>query len=268
MNRDLFAIGEAARLRGMTVKALRFYGRIGLFEPRYIDPKTKYRYYSAEQFIRLDIIKAARAMGMGLKEIKALFARGDADALMGALKARREAVEERIAGLRRTAASIDAAASAISDSLATAGQRGAYVREIPERRILIREIRGVLDAAAADAGYASLERSIEERRLINRYGTGIVLARDGNKSFRPSGFFAVVGIDEGSTVSGLSSLPAGRYLCVRYGAGNALSQQAKFRARLKREKLEPLMIVQADTLDDVFSEGSAQAELQALLRGA
>ena len=44
-----FPIGRFARLTGLTVRAVRHYGELGLLEPAYIDPDTGYRYDAPDQ---------------------------------------------------------------------------------------------------------------------------------------------------------------------------------------------------------------------------
>src|SRR5512138_193567 len=56
MQKKLFSIGEVSKIKGVTKKALRFYERIGLLKPHYINPFNRYRYYSIEQFVYIDII--------------------------------------------------------------------------------------------------------------------------------------------------------------------------------------------------------------------
>lgn len=54
-----FTIGEFAKLRGININSLLYYEKIGILKSDYIDPKTKYRYYSSSQFSALDLIMLA-----------------------------------------------------------------------------------------------------------------------------------------------------------------------------------------------------------------
>lgn len=69
MKEDLLSITELAKLRGVTTETLRHYDRIGLFKPDYVDPETRYRYYSITQYEKLGTIKELRQLGMSLEEI-------------------------------------------------------------------------------------------------------------------------------------------------------------------------------------------------------
>ncbi|BBF43551.1 transcriptional regulator, MerR family [Lachnospiraceae bacterium KM106-2] len=65
----LFRIGEISKIYHLPVKTLRFYSDCGLLTPAYIDPSSGYRYYSIDQFVRIDIIRNSKRMNMSLEEI-------------------------------------------------------------------------------------------------------------------------------------------------------------------------------------------------------
>ena len=44
--KDLYQIGEVARLFHLSISLLRHYDKTGLVTPEYTDPDTGYRYYS------------------------------------------------------------------------------------------------------------------------------------------------------------------------------------------------------------------------------
>ncbi len=68
----IFSIGEIAKLFNLSTQTLRLYDRIGLLKPSYINETTGYRYYSIDQFIKLECIKRCKVMGFSLDEIKEL----------------------------------------------------------------------------------------------------------------------------------------------------------------------------------------------------
>ena len=66
----LFSIGEVSKIKEITIKALRYYHKMGILIPKYIDETTGYRYYSMKDFNTIDLIKQCKAMGLSLEEIK------------------------------------------------------------------------------------------------------------------------------------------------------------------------------------------------------
>ena len=62
------SITEMAKLRNVTTETLRYYDRIGLLKPDYLD-KNNVRYYSVLKYEQLETIKELQQMGLELKEI-------------------------------------------------------------------------------------------------------------------------------------------------------------------------------------------------------
>jgi MerR family copper efflux transcriptional regulator len=96
-------IGKLARSAGVGVDTIRFYERARLL-PRPRRTASGYRLYSAGDADRLRFIRRAKALGFTLDEIGELLAlsgRRDVKAVKAAAEARLEAVEHKIAELRR-----------------------------------------------------------------------------------------------------------------------------------------------------------------------
>ena len=70
---NLLSITELAKLRQVTSETLRYYDSIGLITPDYVDPQTRYRYYSIRQYEKLGTIKELRQLGMSIHDITDYF---------------------------------------------------------------------------------------------------------------------------------------------------------------------------------------------------
>lgn len=62
-----FSIGEVSRLKGISIKALRYYDKIGILKPAYVNPDTGYRYYLPNQLFLIDFILFCVEMDIPLK---------------------------------------------------------------------------------------------------------------------------------------------------------------------------------------------------------
>ena len=69
MNKEFLSIGEMAKLKGIGIKALRYYEKIGLLLPAYVNEQTGYRYYTLNQSAEIDIIITCIYLGIPLKEV-------------------------------------------------------------------------------------------------------------------------------------------------------------------------------------------------------
>ncbi|RIN24743.1 MerR family transcriptional regulator [Staphylococcus succinus] len=82
----LFTIGEMSTLFRTSIQTLRYYDKIGILTPEYIDNRTHYRYYSTNQFERLNTIKYLRALDISLKNISEFFNEKNVDTLLSILE--------------------------------------------------------------------------------------------------------------------------------------------------------------------------------------
>jgi len=69
MKNNLLSIGELSKFTGVGVQSIRYYERLKLLEPAYIDPETKYRYYSFEQGYLVEIIRICIELDIPLKNL-------------------------------------------------------------------------------------------------------------------------------------------------------------------------------------------------------
>lgn len=69
----MFKIGDFARINKVSVKTLRHYDEIGILQPDKTNINSGYRYYSAEQMVRLNQILAFKEAGFSLSEIADIF---------------------------------------------------------------------------------------------------------------------------------------------------------------------------------------------------
>ncbi len=82
----MFRIGEFSHIGRVSTRLLRYYDKLGLLAPGFVDPQTGYRYYTADQLPRLNRVLALKEMGMSLDEIESLIdADVPADQLRGML---------------------------------------------------------------------------------------------------------------------------------------------------------------------------------------
>jgi DNA-binding transcriptional MerR regulator len=94
-------IGQAARLAGVTAKALRHYDQIGLLHPAATDPATGYRRYEQDQVDQARLIRRLRELELPLEEVRRLLGLADdRAAFREALGQHRRRVEARLIRLR------------------------------------------------------------------------------------------------------------------------------------------------------------------------
>ncbi|WDV44147.1 MerR family transcriptional regulator [Clostridiaceae bacterium M8S5] len=65
----MYRIGLFSKMNRITTKTLRYYEKIGLLKPAYIDDETGYRYYTSNQLPKLHKIITLKQMGLSLTDI-------------------------------------------------------------------------------------------------------------------------------------------------------------------------------------------------------
>lgn len=137
MLRQLFRIGEMAKLFGMNIRTLRFYDQIGLLCPIYTDPDTRYRYYSTEQFERLNTIRYLRAQGVSLDDIAAQLSRRAPDQVLELLERQQRQVVLQLKELRGVQKHLESRVSQIKDAVRADRLNRIWIEEHPARPMAV-----------------------------------------------------------------------------------------------------------------------------------
>ncbi len=133
-----FSIGEAAKAVHTTSETLRHYDRIGLVKPSKKDEWTNYRYYTKQDIVRLNTVRALQLMDLPLQEIKRVLEYDDLEKIIGFLVQAEKKADEKMAALQYSKAKIQLAKADYERKLQ--GQqkfKGTVLKEIPERVILL-----------------------------------------------------------------------------------------------------------------------------------
>ena len=132
--RELFRIGDVAKMFRLSVSSLRHYEKIGLVQPEYIDRETGYRYYSTRQFECLNTIRYLRVLDMPLPQIADFLKNRDVARIQGMLCQQKEAVIRKQRELRSIERKIDRRLEQLHDALHAEKER-IELRQVPPRRV-------------------------------------------------------------------------------------------------------------------------------------
>jgi DNA-binding transcriptional MerR regulator len=93
----MFTIGDFAALGRVSVRMLRHYDSIGLLEPATVDSGSGYRFYRADQLLRLNRIIALKDLGFTLEQVRSILDdQVDVEQLRGMLRLRRAQLEAQL----------------------------------------------------------------------------------------------------------------------------------------------------------------------------
>ena len=68
--KELYTIGEVSKLIGISSQTLRYYDKIGVVKPAFVNEATGYRRYTYDQINYIDRIKYLQDFGLSLDEIR------------------------------------------------------------------------------------------------------------------------------------------------------------------------------------------------------
>ena len=133
-----FSVGEAAKAAHTTSETLRHYDRIGLVKPSKKDEWTNYRYYTEQDIVRLNTVRALQVMDLPLKEIKKVLEYDDLEKIIDFLEQTEKKADEKMAALQYSKSKIALAKADYERKLKARDQlTGTVVKELPERVILL-----------------------------------------------------------------------------------------------------------------------------------
>lgn len=133
---NYYSIGEMAKLNNVSIETLRHYDRQKLLSPDFINEKTGYRYYSAKSFMKMDIIKKCRAIGLPLEEIKDVMKDYDSlESIMNVLENQKMIVDKKLMELHSIHSSIRALQSDIKKAL-NVGINNIFIKDNDERQLI------------------------------------------------------------------------------------------------------------------------------------
>ncbi|WP_221567805.1 MerR family transcriptional regulator [Alkalihalobacillus sp. TS-13] len=130
-----FRIGEVAKLFQLSTSTLRYYDEIGIFQPKYTDPDSQYRYYTIEQFVVLDTIIFLKKNGFSIKDIQQHIEKRTPENTKGLLERKLREVEEEMERLKKVSEKIQGKIATIEEGLSLRANPSLMYRWFPERAI-------------------------------------------------------------------------------------------------------------------------------------
>lgn len=130
------SITELSKRKNITTETLRHYDRIGLFKPDYVDPKTKYRYYSYGQCEKIGTIIELRNLGLSLRELQEYLSSRNIQSSYKLLAGKSMEIAETIRQLKATQMEINAKVANLKAAIQADESAQIKYCEFPDRYVL------------------------------------------------------------------------------------------------------------------------------------
>ena len=204
-----FSVGETAKAVHTTSETLRHYDRIGLVKPSKKDEWTNYRYYTEQDIVRLNTVRALQLMDLPLKEIKKVLEYDDLEKIVDFLAKAERKADEKIAALQYSKSKIQSAKADYEKKLQIRkNPNGVFIKDFPERVILLSD---TLEAPTLDNLW----------NYLSHFYDKVTPALKEQFSFEDlAGIYTENGVSRlfavcirYAEIDGLKVLPKGKYLC-------------------------------------------------------
>lgn len=215
--KELFQIGEIARLFHISVGTLRHYEKIGLLQPEYIDIHTGYRYYSTQQFECLNTIRYLRVLDTPLEQISVFLNNKNIDSIRQVLENQKLEISKKMNELEIIEKKIDNRLLQLESAVASEFDIIKIVN-IPTKRIVW--IRNSLSIK----NHLDLEFSIRQLELhqnkalvfLGKVGVGISKEHLENGEYETYDRVFLI-LDEEDTYNGeITEIPENTSVVIRY----------------------------------------------------
>lgn len=259
----LYSIGDVSKLKDVTIKALRYYHKVGILVPRYIDERSGYRYYSLDQFIHLDVIKGCRALGTSIEELQMIFKTCQTDELILFLQQKKKEASQQMIKMQQIMADIDRLTDAVVTSKNLLQELQITVQFLNKRPIIKTQCREVGDLKEL-ISYSELEKLSQELGLVPSLQRGMMYAYNVKGNREPLFVFSEIeGINHHFVVE--DYLPEGRYVTMTYHKENEAERLAQMKQYVKDHQLKVKYVIEYDLYHDFFNPKTYGCLMQLLL---
>ena len=263
--KKLFSIGEVAKIKDITIKALRYYHKMGILIPKHVDESTGYRYYSIDQFIHIDIIKSCRELNTSIVELQEIFKECNTDKLLRFLQVKREEAEEHIKKMEEVMETID--------DLHTKVVSSQEILKNDEISIEFFEQRYVVVAPCKEVGslqellyYSDLEKIVQDYEEKMAMEMGILYNVNENWNVEPKYVFNKIRDDvHMEEMQNIKVLPGGKYITLAYSKENEEERRNTMIKYIKETNIEVESFIEVELVSDIFNAETYSCQIQILI---
>lgn len=162
-NKEYFTTGQLAKMAKVSVRTIRFYDTQNLLKPSFVNEDTGARYYTREDFLKLEQVLLYKYLGFSIEEIKGLTMNNDTDYVMESMRLQYKLIEDKMEQMQLVKEAIDSTINA-------------YEKEKNidwDRMLKITELTGMensLNTQYKNSGNISARIDLHKNYSINRKG--------------------------------------------------------------------------------------------------
>ena len=213
--KNYFTISEFAKLRDININSLRYYEKLGLLKPAFIDENNGYRYYSSEQVSILNKIILCIQLGIPLKEMVGFLDEDGNLESQKLLEQGRIVAQKRIQEMQNNLDYIEYSLKNIEENKGFVTTPGRYKRDFEERKIMITEFytgSDIYETKKFLAEISKIYKYAQKRGMFPILPAGQILKIKEDGSMKFCFFLEVLNCEQEEKVF---TIPAGTYSCMQ-----------------------------------------------------
>lgn len=212
--KNYFLISEFAKLRDININSLRYYEKLGLLKPAYVDEKTNYRYYAPEQISVLNKIILCVQLGIPLKEMVQYIDEDGNLQSQKLLKQGKLVAQKRIEEMQNNLKYIETSLKYIEDNKKFADKQGIYIRQMEERHVIVTDyFDKKLEIKEMVSAVGEIYKIAQKNDLFPVLPAGQILEIDEKDTIRYRCFLEILNRKE--ELTNVLTIPKGEYACTQ-----------------------------------------------------
>ena len=260
--KKLFSIGEVAKIKDITIKALRYYHKMGILIPKHIDESTGYRYYSIDQFIHIDIIKSCRELNTSIVELQEIFKECNTDKLLRFLQVKREEAEDHIKKMKEVMETIDDLHAKVRSSQEILKNDKISIGFFEKRYVVVAPCKEV-GSLQELLYYSDLEKIVQDYEEKMAMEMGILYNVNENWNVEPKYVFNKIRDDvHMEEMQNIKVLPGGKYITLAYSKENEEERRNTMIKYIKENNIEVESFIEVELVSDVFNAETYSCQIQ------
>lgn len=262
---NLFSIGEVSKIKNISIKTLRYYHKIGILIPIYIDESNGYRYYTSQQFIHIDIIKGCRNLGTSIKELQSIFQLSSTNELINFMEIKKTEALTTINKLNQIITNIEQLKNSIQKSKKLSNDPSIKIENFAERVAIAVPYKKEKNTCEL-IYYSNLNRRLDTYNFNSLYDRGTFY--DSNSKFYKNPLYIFAILPNNYKKSKLNNLddilifPKGKYITMYFNTNTQKEQFKKLQIYLKKQNIVPSIILEIDLLNDIFDTNFYNSQIQ------
>ncbi|MGE6597534.1 MerR family transcriptional regulator [Bacillus proteolyticus] len=260
--KTLFSIGEVAKIKDITIKALRYYHKMGILIPKHIDESTGYRYYSIDQFIHIDIIKSCRELNTSIVELQEIFKECNTDKLLQFLQLKRAEAEEHIKKMKEVIETIDGLHAKVGSSQEILKNDEISIKFFEQRYVIVAPCKEV-GSLQELLYYSNLEKIVQDYEEKMSMEMGILYNVNEKWDVEPKYVFNKVRDDVYmEEMQNIKVLPGGKYITLAYSKENEEERRNTMIKYTKENDIEVESFIEVELINDFFNTETYSCQIQ------